>query len=418
MKEEVLHQFWHPKHLGQNVFKLVNNQVLEIQSFGEVNLLQGPDIHGFRARIDGQLLAGFMEMHWLSSDWLKHQHSSDSKYDNVVLHVVWEDDLKLEPLRNKEGQILPTLELSRYFTKKDLQKLQIATPIDLMCENKICERRDLNGIGEILENQKKRAVFKKLDIQKTKIQEILEFTQHDWEQTAWIWLGSYCVDPQNRLSAERVFRNISLNKMKRGNWEEVLVEILYRFGLFEATPDLPIFRQIIPLVQNKLSYLEEQMKEKCEQLPWYHGKVRYQNYPLVKFIQYLSFVSSWDGDLTVLLENEGSWVNLNKSQKVIDYKFGFSKFAGDQIFRIAANAWLPLFLIYKKHRDESLSENQILELLKGWKPEVNGIVKKYRKIDGAPLNAFDSFSQISMWQNWCSVKKCSNCEIGKSIWNL
>jgi hypothetical protein len=65
-----------------------------------------------------------------------------------------------------------------------------------------------------------------------------------------------------------------------------------------------------------------------------------------------------------------------------------------------------------------LSENQILELLKGWKPEVNGIVKKYRKIDGAPLNAFDSFSQISMWQNWCSVKKCSNCEIGKSIWNL
>mgnify|MGYP000917986724 CR=1 FL=1 len=418
MKEEVLHGFWHPKNLGRNRFKLVNNQILEIQEFGELNLLQGPDFKGFSARIEGQFFAGLMEMHWLSSDWLKHNHSSDSKYDNVVLHVVWEDDLKLEPIRNKEGQILPTLELSRYFTKKDLQKVQMKKPCNILCESVFMEQNVGQKFYDKIEFQKKQAVIKKLDVQRSRIETILESTQFDWEQTAWIWLGSYWVDPQNRLSAERVFRNVSLNKMKRGNWEEVLVEILYRFGLFEATPDLPIFRQIIPLVQNKLSYLEAQLKDSRDVLPWYHGKVRYHNYPLVKFIQYISFVASLEGDLTLILENFDVYFRLGRSHQAIDYKFGFSKLAEEQVYRIAANAWLPLVLFYQKHRGETVSEEKIFDLLSVWKPETNGTVKKYSFMDGDPKTAFDSFARISMWQNWCNEKKCSNCEIGKAIWNL
>ncbi|MCL9980425.1 MAG: DUF2851 family protein [Bacteroidia bacterium] len=418
MKEEVLHRFWNPKFLGQNTFKLVGNQLLEVQFFGDLNLLQGPDFKDFRAKIDGQLFAGFMEMHLLSSDWLKHQHYVDPKYDNVVLHVVWEDDLKLNPIRNKEGQILPTLELSRYFSKKDLQNVQMEKVGHLLCEYRIIAERNLNEINEIIEIQKKRAVLTKLEIQKKKIHDILEYTQYDWEQTAWIWLGSYWVDPQNRLSAERVFRTMSLNKMKRGKWEDVLVEILYRFGLFEATPDLPIFRQIIPMVQSRLKYLEEHLRDERELLPWYHGKVRYHNYPLVKFIQYLSFVAHLDGDLTELFRNLDSWSKLGKSYQVIDYKFGFSKLASDQVSRIAVNAWLPLLLVYRDHKGESIGECQIFDLMRIWKPEMNGIVKKFNNIDRVPLDAFDSFSRISMWQNWCSVKKCSNCEIGKSLWNV
>lgn len=418
MKEEVLHGFWHPKNLGRNQFNLVNNQILEVENFGELNLLQGPDFNGFSGKIDGQFFAGLMEMHWKSSDWLKHNHSVDSKYDNVILHVVWEDDLKLEPIRNKAGQILPTLELSRFFSKKDLQKVQMKKSENLLCESVFHSQSNQFEIKQSLENQKLKAVFKKIELQKSKIRVILESTQHDWEQTAWIWLGSYWVDPQNRLSAERVFRSVSLNKMKRGNWEEVLVEILYRFGLFEATPDLPIFRQIIPLVQNKFSCLEDQLKDKKELLPWYHGKVRYHNYPLVKFIQYLSFVASQEGHLTEIFNDENTWRSLGQGHQVIDYKFGFLRMSDDQIFRIASNAWLPLFLVYRENKDHKLSDEKIIELLRNWKPESNVMVQKYSKIEGAPKNAFDSFSRISMWQNWCSVKNCSNCEIGRAIWNL
>ena len=418
MKEQVLHQFWDPKYLGRNAFKLVNNLHLEIQDFGEINMLQGPDFKGFGAKINGQFFAGFMEMHWVSSDWYKHQHQEDSKYDNVVLHVVWDDDLKLNPIRNKDGQILPTLELSRYFSRKDLQKVQIAKTSQLFCENQFTEESLVTTFNEMFEKQKKRAVLTKMELQKSKIFEILKYTQFDWERTSWIWLGSYWVDPQNRLSAERVFRAVSFNKMKRENWEEVLIEILYRFGLFEATPDLPIFRQIIPMVQHKLKYLEEHLKDERELLPWYHGKVRYHNYPLVKFIQYLSFVASLDGDLTVMFEDEDSWNKLGESYQVIDYKFGFSKLAADQVFRISVNAWLPLFLVYREHKGMAFSEEKLFDLLRFWKPETNGMVKKYNQLEGVPRNAFDSFSRISQWQNWCSVKKCSDCEIGKLLWNI
>ena len=61
--------------------------------------------------------AGNVEIHLKSSDWYAHGHQNDKAYDNVILHVVWEDDVDV--FRSDQTQI-PSLKLQDYISEKQL----------------------------------------------------------------------------------------------------------------------------------------------------------------------------------------------------------------------------------------------------------------------------------------------------------
>lgn len=68
-------------------------------------------IFNARLRINGQLWAGNVELHVKASQWYAHGHEEDHAYDNVILHVVWEEDIAVYGTQNMP---LPTLELREY----------------------------------------------------------------------------------------------------------------------------------------------------------------------------------------------------------------------------------------------------------------------------------------------------------------
>ena len=72
------------------------------------NTHSGPDFTNARIKIGDTTWAGNVEIHVPSSDWRKHNHTTDEAYKNVILHVVYRDD---EPVITPDGQKLPTLEL-------------------------------------------------------------------------------------------------------------------------------------------------------------------------------------------------------------------------------------------------------------------------------------------------------------------
>lgn len=55
---------------------------------------------------DGKLITGDIELHYSGSDWIQHGHHLDANYNNVVLHVVSENDLP--ETRCINGRIVPT----------------------------------------------------------------------------------------------------------------------------------------------------------------------------------------------------------------------------------------------------------------------------------------------------------------------
>lgn len=93
MKEEDIQIFWlnNATQLGQLFTS--SGAAIKIIHPGIINLNQGPDFLHATIQIDETLWIGSVEIHMKTSGWFLHRHDIDRNYNNVILHVVWEDDL-------------------------------------------------------------------------------------------------------------------------------------------------------------------------------------------------------------------------------------------------------------------------------------------------------------------------------------
>jgi hypothetical protein len=138
MKEEFLHYVWQYKLFSSELVTTTNEQISILKS-GTHNTNSGPDFLNAQLKIDDQKWVGNIEIHVKSSDWYAHQHETDSNYDAVILHVVYEDDAEVF-MRN--NQPLPTLELKGKIDKGLLNSYQNLTSKQLRwipCENQLAE---------------------------------------------------------------------------------------------------------------------------------------------------------------------------------------------------------------------------------------------------------------------------------------
>jgi hypothetical protein len=77
---------WYSGTLG-TAFRAVNGALVEIVRFGFWNRESGPDFVEAVIRIDGETLAGDIELDLSATDWEQHGHSQNESFERVVLHV-------------------------------------------------------------------------------------------------------------------------------------------------------------------------------------------------------------------------------------------------------------------------------------------------------------------------------------------
>lgn len=95
MKEIEIQKYVHQAlSVPSEVYQTSNNKRLQILSPGKINSLEGPDFREIAILLNGMVIVGDAEFHRKSSNWDQHNHSNDSNYENVILHIVFEDDSK------------------------------------------------------------------------------------------------------------------------------------------------------------------------------------------------------------------------------------------------------------------------------------------------------------------------------------
>ncbi|MFH1230323.1 MAG: DUF2851 family protein [Planctomycetota bacterium] len=122
--EKFIHYLWAEQPLKNLNYCTTDNKEIKIVFQGLWNSNPGPDFTDAVIYIDNQLYKGDIEIHLYSSDWTRHQHHLDNKYNNLILHItLWDDNEKSIKLNN--GREIPQMILSKLLQEKleDIDKL-------------------------------------------------------------------------------------------------------------------------------------------------------------------------------------------------------------------------------------------------------------------------------------------------------
>jgi hypothetical protein len=91
----------------------LDQQSVIIYRPGRWSRSNGPDFRDVKLRIGiDAMRIGCVEVHVSASDWLHHGHDRDPAYANVLLHVVWQNDLGTPTVHDASGREIPQLVLS------------------------------------------------------------------------------------------------------------------------------------------------------------------------------------------------------------------------------------------------------------------------------------------------------------------
>lgn len=115
ISEALIWHIWREQLSKLKHLKLTDGRTVRIHHPGILNADSGPDFLGAELSYGpGGRLRGDVEIHLRPSDWYRHGHDQDPRYNRVVLHVVMWTDNSLTMVRKYNRQYIPTLILSRH----------------------------------------------------------------------------------------------------------------------------------------------------------------------------------------------------------------------------------------------------------------------------------------------------------------
>lgn len=110
---------WFAGQMGRE-FTTHDGHSVRIIQFGHWNHAAGPDFLHTAIEIDGEKLSGSIELERTSTDWESHGHHENPSFDDVILHVVFRDDVNESFTRTSKNQHVPRIIVPEHITREAL----------------------------------------------------------------------------------------------------------------------------------------------------------------------------------------------------------------------------------------------------------------------------------------------------------
>lgn len=406
MKENYLHLIWEKKRLPFHQMKLVDGSDFEVIDPGTYNRSEsGPDFLNARIKIDGMIWVGSVEIHVAASDWIKHNHQQDEAYNNVVLHVVWDNDKTI--VQNE--RVLHCLELKGFLDQMHYRYFKDYS-IDL---NIPCSKLLIQIDSVYLQNMIGRSVVDKLE---RKYHEILQMCGVDDNEILLRLLARSFGTKVNQHPFDELavrLSHIDIRILNRAQKKRLIIQLS---GLFDSNNEIDLYwkrKDIYAMNPVKMTSLNP-YSWKCKGLrPTSFPDTRIQQFAeVVSKMDFHLFMNPLDAQTTLELIHF-QFKKINDS--ILDKKL---KMSNNFIDLVVINCFVPfLFWIGKRSVLPHVCENA-LDLLSLVKAEDNHIINAWRKIGVSSRNAFDSQGLIELYNSYCVKKKCLTCAIGSKILNV
>ena len=421
MRESFLHFLWRWRRFDAQNLCTTTGLPIEILHPGEWNTHAGPDFFNARLRIAGTLWAGTVEIHLRASEWLAHRHSDDPSYDNVVLHVVLEEDQPV--LRGNGGEPIPCLELKGRIPPRVLETYQRLEHERawIPCQG------FLPAVPEIIRlNWLDRLLVERLEQKTGAIAEMLATTENHWETAFYRLLARSFGLKVNAEPFEALARSLPLLLLAKhkNNPKQVEALIFGQAGMLEGpfSDDYP----------NGLAAEYRFLQHKYSLVPlasgqWKFLRLRPANFPTVRLAQFCALVNQSVHLFSGVLEAR----NLRELENLFEVQphaywlthFQFdkpsvkrAKTAGrDFVHLLIVNTIAPFLFHYGKTKMLETYQKRALGLLEEIPAEANTIIDGWAELGIRARNAYHTQSLIQLKTRWCDAKRCLECAIGNAV---
>ncbi|TDP58382.1 DUF2851 family protein [Flavobacterium dankookense] len=416
MKEDFLHYVWQYKKFDFSNLKTCAGDSVIIVNSGQYLQLAGPDFFNAQIILNEQKWAGNVEIHLKSSDWYLHQHENDTAYDNVILHVVWENDV---PIFRKDNNEIPTLELKNYVYKEVLENyLKLKTQKSwIYCENQIKTIDDF-----ALQNWQERLFFERLERKEIPILALLKETENDWEAVLFCMLAKNFGLNTNGEAFLKIAKSIPFSVIRKESFEIENLEAVL-FGMSDLIP-LEAEDNYAKDIQKRFDYcLQKYQFQKKINPQVQFFKHRPDNFPTIRLAQLAMLYNTYQNlfskimaitktdDFYKLFDISVSnyWQTHYQFDKVSAKKK--KKFSKSFIDLLIINTIVPIQFSYAKSQGKEITE-VILNIMNSIQFEKNSIVEKFAFFGIKSQNAFETQSLLQLKNEYCNQGKCLNCAIG------
>ena len=419
MKEDFLHYIWLYKKLDFTNLKTTNGEVITILNFGQYIQQAGPDFFNAQIMIDNQKWAGNIEIHIKSSDWYVHHHEKDDNYNNVILHVVWENDT---PIFRKDNSEIPVLELKDYVSNKELNNYRELTSQKswIFCENQIAKVPNF-----VFTNWQERLFFERLERKSNPIQQLLQETENDWESVLFCMLAKNFGLNTNGEMFLKVAKSITFSIIRKEALEITYLEALL-FGQANLIP-LDGEENYPKDLKSWYDYIALKYKlDKPTIAPIQFFKHRPDNFPTIRLAQ-LAMVYHLQRNLFSKIIEAKSIQDVYKifDVSVSNYwksHYNFDKVSSKKektlsksfIDLLIINTIIPIQFAFSQNQGKDSSEF-LIDLISNIPAEKNTIIEKFTTFGIKSNNAFQTQSLLQLKNEYCIQKKCLQCAVGLEL---
>jgi hypothetical protein len=410
--EDLLQFLWKKQLFKNTHFTDLQNRPITILNPGILNKNSGPDFENARIKIGQVELIGSIEIHINESSWYNHKHQTDKAYNNVILHVCYSAK---EDVTSEDGSKIPTLALEKHIDTSVLARYQnlLSNESFIPCEFQI------HMVSSYLyRSWIERMGIERLESKTVYAESLLEKFNYNWNQLAYTLILRSMGMPINTDAFEELANRLPYELIAKHSSSVFQLEALLLgcAGLID-----PSENDYAAKLFKEFSFLKEKYGLISVQQRLKKGRMRPASLPHVKLALFAAFLHQkpdlksfyTSQDILPLLQNI-------QASEFWDTHYSFSsestfkpkRYSLEAIRHLVLNAIAPFLFLYakKKHLDFS-----VIEMLQGFKPEKNSIIKRWESVGIKPDSAFDSQALLHLYKQYCKPKRCLDCHIGQSL---
>lgn len=428
MPETLLYFLWQFQYFDLARLVTTDGEPLQILHPGFRNDDSGPDFANARLLINEVEWAGTVEIHSKTSDWLAHHHQRDRAYDNVILHVVWQDDRTAADQRliRLDGTPLPTLALQGRTDQSLLQRYEFLSisgePIPCAGQFRAVHPLKLTSMLD-------KAMLQRLERKAAGVKAIFDASHQDWEETTYRLLARNFGFKINAEPMEQLARAVPLKVLLKHRTKTLQVEAMLfgTAGFLDTTDEtddyLEQLRREYRFLAAKYTLTERQLSGPI----WKWGRLRPANFPTLRLAQFAQLITT-QTSLFSLFADSDQVSTLLKTLRVLPppywqthYRFAkatektASLLGQTAVENIIINTVVPLLAAYAHHRNQPTYIDRAIGLLEQLPPEHNRITARWAELGLSVRTAFDSQASIELFNEFCGPKKCLSCQIGLAL---